>query len=295
MSERASTLVNDTANEPTLGSSTAAVRSYESRLDADLRWALDEGSLFFEGKGSVHEALRKVTRRLDELGIPYALVGGMAMFFHGYRRFTEDVDLLVTNADLNTIHEKLEGLGYVPPFTQSKNLRDAELGVKIEFLTTGGYPGDGKPKPVAFPNPRDVVVEIKGVKCVQLPRLVELKLASGMTQPDRMKDLADAIELIKSLALPSKFSDELNPYVRAKFLELWNMVHQVQARFIAIRPVPENGTLRNAEASLLNAMQEDGVSIIERDHEWITLATTDPVIAKKYDMHDESETRDRKK
>ncbi len=291
MSDSASTIVKDAS----AGTSPVTVRPYEARLDADLRWALDEGSLFFEGKGSVHEALRKITRRLDDLGIPYALVGGMAMFFHGYRRFTEDVDLLVTKADLNAIHEKLEGLGYVTPFTQSKNLRDAELGVKIEFLTTDGYPGDGKPKPVAFPNPVDVVVEIEGVKCVQLPRLVELKLASGMTQLARIKDLGDVVELIKSLNLPSKLSEELNPYVRAKYLELWNLVHDVQTRFIAIRPVPRDSTPPDAETSLLNAMQDDGVRIIDQDHEWITLATTDPEIAKKYEMHDESEIRDRKK
>ena len=61
-----------------------------------------------------------------------------------------------------TIHAKLEGLGYVPPFSGSKNLRDAEHGVRIEFLIAGEFPGDGKPKPVAFPDPDDVGVEIDG-------------------------------------------------------------------------------------------------------------------------------------
>ena len=75
------------------------------------------------------------------------------MFQHGYRRFTEDVDLLVTREGLKEIHRKLEGLGYLPPFQGSKNLRDTEHGVKIEFLVTGEFPGDGKPKPVAFPAP----------------------------------------------------------------------------------------------------------------------------------------------
>jgi Nucleotidyl transferase AbiEii toxin, Type IV TA system len=291
LSDSVSTIVKDAST----GTSPVAVRPYEAHLDADLRWALDEGSLFFHEKGSVHEALRKITRRLDDLGIPYALAGGMALFFHGYRRFTEDLNLIVRQEDLDTIHDKLEGLGYVPPFARSKNLRDVEFGVKIEFSITGGYPGDGKPKPVAFPNPVDVVVEIKGVKCVQLPRLVELKLASGMTQPARMKDLGDVVELIKSVNLPSKLSEEMNPYVRAKYLELWSLVHEVQTRFIAIRPAPRDSTPPDAEASLLTAMQDDGVRIIDRDREWITLATTDPEIAKKYDMHDESEMRDWKK
>ena len=73
---------------------------------------------------------------------------------HGFRRFTEDVDILVTRDGLKAIHAHLEGLGYVPPFTGSKNLRDTEHGVRIEFLIAGEFPGDGKPKPVAFPGPR---------------------------------------------------------------------------------------------------------------------------------------------
>ena len=66
----------------------------------------------------------------------------MAMFYHGYRRFTEDVDILVTREGLKEIHRQLDGLGYVPPFAGSKQLRDAELGVRVEFLVTGGFPGE---------------------------------------------------------------------------------------------------------------------------------------------------------
>lgn len=33
----------------------------------------------------------------------------------------------------------------VPPFAGSMRLRDTATGVKVEFLTTGDYPGDGKP------------------------------------------------------------------------------------------------------------------------------------------------------
>ncbi len=70
--------------------------TYEQQLDRDFNWALEEGGMHFEEKSAVHKALRKIARRLDELGIPFVVVGGMAMFYHGYRRFTEDVDLLVT-------------------------------------------------------------------------------------------------------------------------------------------------------------------------------------------------------
>jgi hypothetical protein len=197
--------------------------TYEALLDADLQFALREGSMHFEENNAVHKTLRNVTRRLNDLGIPYAVVGAMAMFAHGFRRFTEDVDLLVTPDGMQRIREELEGLGYVqPPGTKTK-LRDTDTKVKLEFLITGGFPGDGKPKPVSFPDPAKVSVDIEGVRYVGLPTLIELKLASG-TAPHRLKDLADAQELIRVLSLPRSFGEKLNPYVQPKFYELWDAV-----------------------------------------------------------------------
>src|SRR5436190_14563196 len=151
--------------------------TYEQRLNQNPHWALLEGSMHFEQANSVHQALRKITRKLDELNIPYALADGMALFLHGYRRFTEDIDILVTREALRKIHDELEGRGWLPPFAGSKNLRDAELGVRIEFLVAGDYPGDGRPKPVAFPDPAEVNIEREQVRLMNLEKLVELKLA----------------------------------------------------------------------------------------------------------------------
>src|SRR5947209_13322148 len=194
--------------------------AYEERLNRDRRWALLEGSMHFEKDSAVFKSLKRITRRLDELGIPYALVGGMAMFLHGFRRFTEDVDILVTREGLEEIHRQLEGLGYVPPFAGGKQLRDTETGVRIEFLVTGGYPGDGKPKPVSFPDPSQVAVEIEGVRCIELPRLIELKLASG-TAPGRLRDLGDVEQLIRTLRLPAEFAETLDPSVRDLYRTIW--------------------------------------------------------------------------
>lgn len=148
----------------------------------------------------------------------------MALFHHGYRRFTEDVASLVTREGMKRVHEHLDGLGYVPPFRDSKNLRDTENDVRIEFLIAGDFPGDGKPKPVAFPNPRDAAVEMDGIRYLSLSKVVELKLASGMTNLRRMKDLADVQELISVLNLPRDFADQLNPYVQPTFFELWDAI-----------------------------------------------------------------------
>jgi hypothetical protein len=196
-------------------------------LDANLDYALREGSMHFEENNAVHKTLRQITRRLNEMGIPYAVVGGMAMFAHGFRRFTEDVDLLVTREGMRQIAEKLEGLGYLRPSGTSTKLRDTDTKVRIEFLITGDFPGDGKPKPVSFPDPAAVAVDIDGVRYLGLPTLVELKLASGITGGvSRLKDLSDVVELIRTLNLPEEFADNLNPYVRDKFLELWRGIRE---------------------------------------------------------------------
>ncbi len=194
---------------------------YEERLDGDLNWALREGGMFFQGESEVQKSLRRITARLNDLGIDYALVGGMALFLHGFRRFTEDVDILVTREGLQKAHEALEGSGYRPSFPNSKNLRDTENGVRIEFLVAGEFPGDGKAKPVAFPEPAQTASERDGVRLLNLPALIELKLASGMTGAGRLKDLADVQELIKMLGLPQDYAGQLASYVQGRYDELW--------------------------------------------------------------------------
>jgi hypothetical protein len=284
---------------PTIVSPTPDIPIYEELLDRDPKWALSEGSRHFEENSAVFKALHKVTSRLKELGIPYAVVGGMALFRHGLRRFTEDVDLLVTKNDLKIIHVKLRGLGYLPPFTNSKHLRDTEHGVKIEFLTTGDYPGDGKPKPVSFPEPLSVSFEADGIKYIQLPKLVELKLASGMTNPARLKDLSDVLELIKILTLPIDFAGQLDTFVRGKFEELWR---EARKRYVTTwrnkwltaeaKSIEDMIRLLRSAADRLDQMRKDGI-VLDDDggvgDDYAHLVTMDPKVAEKHRLIDESD------
>ena len=188
--------------------------------------AIRAAGRFFMKEDPVYQTLRAITQRLTELHIPYCIAGGMALVAHGYDRTTVVVDLIVTEEGLAAIHQNLEGRGYLPPFKNSKNLRDTATQVRIEFLVTGRFPGDGRAKPIAFPDPTKAGVEIDGIRYISLPSLVELKLASGMSAPHRLKDLADAQELIRVLKLPREFKDQLNPYVWEKFDELWTAIQQ---------------------------------------------------------------------
>lgn len=181
----------------------------------------EEATRFFMGEADVQRALEKITHLLEEDGIPYAVIGAMALNAYGYRRVTVDVDLLLTREGLEAFRAKHLGLGYVQKFAGSKGLRDTENGVPIDVVLAGDYPGDGLPKPVAFPDPAQAAVHGERVALLPLPRLIELKLASGMTAAHRLKDLADVIEIVRILGLPRELAGELDPYVREKYGELW--------------------------------------------------------------------------
>jgi hypothetical protein len=180
-----------------------------------------EGLRYFMGEGQLNKTLERLSIDLEEHGIDYVVIGAVALLAHGYPRFTEDIDLVMTPDGLRRFHEELVGLGYAPAFPGAKKrLRSTTDGISIEVMTTGEYPGDGKPKPVSMPEPTTAATEIDGIKFITLEKLIELKLASGISAPDRLKDLADVQELIKIRRLPSDYAQKLDPYVRAKYLEL---------------------------------------------------------------------------
>ncbi|HEY0134542.1 MAG TPA: hypothetical protein VGB85_10690 [Nannocystis sp.] len=131
-----------------------------------------------------------------------------------------------------------------------------------------------------------VAVERDGIKYLSLPALIELKLASGMTSSERIKDLADVQELIKICKLPRDFKAQLNPFVHEKFDALWDAAMGHARRFMMIL----HGASPDAAAAL-EAMLADGVTVDPdgRNGDRIRLTTTDPDVAARYGMHDESE------
>src|SRR5204863_7794125 len=121
----------------------------------------------------------------------YAIAGALCLGAHGVVRATEDVDILITREGLERFKAEWLGRGYINLRAGGKAVRDSVNGVKIDFLVAGDFPGDGRPKPVAFPEPSGRAVSPGDPVVLSLPQLVELKLASGMTAPHRLQDLAD--------------------------------------------------------------------------------------------------------
>lgn len=189
--------------------------------DPDLLARWQQLGRFFMGTSDVHLAATRLCTKLDELGIPYAICGGLAVNAHGHQRATTDIDVLLTPTGLRRFQEQALGLGWLERFRGSRGVRDTEGNVPIDFLVTGGVPGDGTPRGVTFPDPADVAVELLGKRYLALGTLVELKLASGLSAPDRPRDFDDVIQLIRSNRLGEHFADALHPYVQPKYRELW--------------------------------------------------------------------------
>ena len=62
--------------------------------------------MHFEGNSAVHRTLRRLATRLDELGVDYAIAGGIALSFHGFCRVNELINRLVTVLVLFRLQKK---------------------------------------------------------------------------------------------------------------------------------------------------------------------------------------------
>ncbi|UBF28149.1 nucleotidyltransferase family protein [Kovacikia minuta CCNUW1] len=190
-----------------------------------------ELDLFFMQRGKVYETLQNLSQSLSRAGIDYAVIGGMALVIYGYVRATQDVDLLLSREGLDEFKRSLVGRGFVPAFPGANRMfRDTTTGVTVEILITGEFPGDGKPKPISFPDPAVAAVERDGIQVIQLTKLIELKLASGLSAADRLKDLADVQELIRVLNLPIALAEQLDESIRPEYSRLWSAIDSARKR-----------------------------------------------------------------
>jgi hypothetical protein len=84
------------------------VRTSE-QVQADFERALRTMDEFAAGEAPVQKAARKIARALDELGIPYAVAGALAVAANGLERQTVDVDLILTKEGLAALKERWLG------------------------------------------------------------------------------------------------------------------------------------------------------------------------------------------
>lgn len=174
---------------------------------------LKEISMFFEKRDQVHQSLRRLVRRLERAGIPYAIIGAMAVNLHGARRTTDDVDVLLTAEGLERLRQEVVPKFYQPVEGRPRRFVERKSGVNLDVLVTGLYPGRGKAGPFAFPDPDQASQEIEKVRVVTLPQLIQLKLAAR-----RYYDLGDVVFLIRVHNLAESFLEKLHPSVHQDFI-----------------------------------------------------------------------------
>lgn len=137
----------------------------------------------------------------------------MAVYAHGYKRTTQDIDLLLTAEDFAKFHRLFVPKAYEPLRKRKRRLIDRKNRIQVDILVTGLHPGWGKPMPITFPNPIDVREKIHSIYYINLEALLVLKLAAR-----RFRDLADVVNLIGAHNLDESFAKRLHPSLRADYL-----------------------------------------------------------------------------
>ncbi len=170
--------------------------------------------MFFQGKDAVHKSLRRLVKHLEKANIPYAVMGGMAVYAHGHRRPTGDLDILLTAEGFTRFKEQFVPKKYEMIPKRPRRFKDKTNDVSLDILVTGLYPGSGKPGPIAFPDPKDVTETIDNIQFVELVTLIQLKLAAG-----RYQDFADVVNLIRAHELDESFQEKLHSSVRRDYIE----------------------------------------------------------------------------
>ncbi|HUE74387.1 MAG TPA: hypothetical protein VMP01_26125 [Pirellulaceae bacterium] len=278
----------------------SSVVPFERRLDGNLQRALNEGGWYFEERGSIWQTCRKITALLDQEQIAYAITGALALFHHGYRRFTQNVNLLVAAVDFERARHAKSG--FVLASQVGRNLIDETTGVRVHFVKSGEFPGGGNGMGIQFPDPSDVIVQRAGLRFLTLPVLIDLKLAAGLSNRDRLRDVCDIEQLIIELGLGKDFADHLNPRIQSAFREICQRIDSAETRYLRLIPMPPDAAdsrtieelleFSGNDRPLLESMRAQGV-ILNIDRPFYQgsaiMLSMHRLVARKFDMHPESD------
>ncbi len=170
-----------------------------------IRSLREEALLLLEGRGAILSTAREVTEVLAASGLECAVIGGVATVLHGHVRSTSDVDVFLTKQD-DRVRESLEDAGFAFDAAH-REFRKGAVPVHLVFAR------QLRTVPSHF-------VQIDGVRCVDLPDLVTMKLELGTTDLLRVQDIADVIGLIRANQLTSAFAAKIAKSVRPEFRKL---------------------------------------------------------------------------
>jgi predicted nucleotidyltransferase len=158
-------------------------------------------------------AIEKVIAALNDAGVRYIVVGGVAVVLHGHLRVTADLDLVVHLARSNVLQamRALTQLGYRPRApVAAEQFADAALreswlrdkGLTVFALWSDVHPGlevdifvsEPFDFETAYARTARVPLDTTTAVVISLPDLIDLKLKAG-----RAVDLAD-VEALRAIA-----------------------------------------------------------------------------------------------
>lgn len=144
---------------------------------------------------------RQVQKRLDELELPVALVGALALSVYGVARATADLDLLTVARAQDELLRFLEGLGYETLHVSSgysNHLHSDPESGRVDVLYV-----DPATEQKLFSQAQKHRVAANLVMTVPSPEhLVAMKVRAIKNDPRRtLQDLADIQSLLRSTAV----------------------------------------------------------------------------------------------
>ena len=181
------------------------------------------------------ESAMKCHQLLSKQGIPHVIMGGTAVYLHGYERKGRgyrDVDLLVREEDCVRLDQLFLSNGYTRD--RGKEYRDPE-GQSVGLCIKEAYPNH----PFPDPGDRDLCETINGLPVPALRELMKIKLAAvkyftehpsgNRKKKERNKKHSEDVRgLIVARSLTEDYAEEVRPF-RDYYLELLAQVAECHA------------------------------------------------------------------
>ena len=140
--------------------------------------------------------IREIAKRAADAGIPFLVIGGYAVFAHGYVRATDDLDLIVQRGRRAHLNKLLGDLGMTVKndavnFVQFDPPDEGGMEVDLMFVSEDVF---GRMEQTAV----EATVEDTHVRVVSLLHLIALKCHALQNSKSlrRLKDMDDLLQLI---------------------------------------------------------------------------------------------------
>jgi hypothetical protein len=147
--------------------------------------------------GRYGRVVKAVDHLLAVLHCEALVAGGWAVWRHGFiGRITQGIDIVLPSARIDELLQAatLSGFEILKPQPgRWPKLRHKDTNIQVDILPEGARPGTvSKPAPTTIPHPLTLGANGPALRYINLPSLIELKLAAG-----RARDESDVVELVR--------------------------------------------------------------------------------------------------